>query len=68
MVKRIQLLADTFMPIEGQWAVVAAGTVIDAPDTFGVHTSNVQTLSPGEAAGTLKNAAHTRPIRSLRIK
>lgn len=68
MVKRIKLLTDVFMPIEGQWCLVAAGAVIDAPDSMGTSDSNIQIISPGEAAGSLKNAAHARPIRNLRIK
>ena len=68
MVKRVRLLEDIAMPVEGQIAVVAAGSVLDVPDTFPLSSKHILVLSPSEPARTLKNAAHAAPIRGLRIK
>lgn len=68
MVDRVKLLDDIYMPIEGQWAIIRAGSVIDVPDKAAFATQHISVLSPGEPAGSLKNAAHARPIRSVVIK
>lgn len=68
MVKRVRLLEDIAMPVEGQICVVAAGSVLDTPDTFPLSSKHISVLSPSEPARTLKNVAHTVPIRGVRIK
>ncbi len=68
MADRIKLLEDVYMPIEGQWGIVAAGTVLDVPTSTAFAAKHISVLSPGETVGALKNAAHSTPIRGLRIK
>ncbi len=62
---RYQLTKDVYMPLDGQWTIVLSGTVFDAPDTVGVHSSTAATLSPGETPGVPVNGKPTS-VRNAR--
>lgn len=68
MVKRIQLLKDVYMPLDGQPQIVLSGSVLDVADTFPVHSTTANTLSPGEPAGALKSHGQPTPVRTVRTK
>lgn len=68
MVDRIQLLHDVYMKVDGQWAIVLSGSVIDVPDKAVFAGKHVSVLSPGEPAGALAPHGGPTPVRSLRRK
>ena len=68
MTQRYQLTTPCYMPLNGLWQVVMPGTVFDAPDTMGVHTTTATKLSPGEAAGTLGSHGLATAVRNVRTK
>lgn len=66
MTQRYQLTKPTYMPLDGLWQVVMPGTVFDAPDADGVHTSTAVKLSPTEPAGTLGSHGKATAVRNVR--
>jgi hypothetical protein len=66
MTQRYQLTTQCYMPLDGLWQVVMPGTVFDAPDSMGVHTSTATKLSPAEpATRTIVNNAPAS-VRNVR--
>lgn len=68
MTQRYVLTAPCYMPLDGQWQICFPGTVFDAPDTMGVHTSTATKLSPSEPAGTLASHGKPTPVRNVRTR
>ena len=64
MVDRVQLNVECYMPLDGQWQIVLAGTVFDCPtaSTFGSATKLT------ESAGTLASHGKPTPVRSVRTR
>lgn len=64
---RVRLLQDIVMNLDGQTQIVLSGSVIDVPDSMRFHSSHIQRLSPGEAAGAL-HPGHGKPtsVRNIR--
>ena len=67
MPKRVKLLQDIYMPLDGQWQMVLSGSVVDIPDTMNISAAQATQLSPGEAAGAL-HPTHQKPtsVRDVR--
>ena len=62
---RYQLKADVYMPLDGQWGIVKAGTVFDDLSTVGYSSTHVTILSPGEPAGTLGPHNKSTSVRNV---
>lgn len=68
MVKRIQLLKDTYLLLDGQGQIAMCGSVIDVPDSFNIRSAEATQLSPGEAAGSLASHGKPTPVRKIRTR
>jgi len=66
---RYQLTKDVYMPLDGQWQIVQAGSVFDDNTLVNYHPSTVTVLSPGEpAAAALSTHGKATPVRGVRTR
>ena len=68
MTQRYQITTPTYMLLDGLWQIVYPGSVIDAPDTMGVHPSTATKLSPTEPATKPIVANSPASVRNIRTR
>jgi len=62
---RYKLTADVYMPLDGQWSIVGAGTVFDDLPNVTYAMGHATILSPGEPAGPLGSHNRATSIRNV---
>jgi hypothetical protein len=62
MTTRIQLTKDVYMHVDGQWSIVAAGSVIDVPSSVNI----TQAIALAEVPGTLLSMNTVQVSTSVR--